>query len=365
MKGLRKYLTPFAPDQSGAVSVLYGLGGILIICDAGGCVGNICGFDEPRWQEKRSAIFSAGLRDMDAIMGRDELLVKKLKMAAEQIEASFVALIGTPVPAVIATDYHALTRMAERKTGLPVLAVDTNGMDLYDKGASKAYMELFSRFAGDMPQRDENGENVSRENSEEKKGLGLLGCDPLDGSDLHAPEKLKAYFEARGETELYIYGMEGGLSAIKKAPLVKKNVVLSPSGLAAARYLEKKYGTSYQCMDPLAELFIREQLQKDPELKKAKKILIIDQQIAANTMREQLQTEENEITVAGFFMMDKELKKPGDIRLTEEDQCRRLLKEGAFDLVIADPVIRRMDKDFRGIFLEKTQFSISGKMTYD
>ena len=38
MKGLRKYLTPFAPDQSGAVSVLYELGGMLVICDAGGSV---------------------------------------------------------------------------------------------------------------------------------------------------------------------------------------------------------------------------------------------------------------------------------------------------------------------------------------
>ena len=47
MKGLRKYLTPFAPDQSGAVSVLYELGGMLVICDAGGCTGNVCGFDEP------------------------------------------------------------------------------------------------------------------------------------------------------------------------------------------------------------------------------------------------------------------------------------------------------------------------------
>ncbi len=28
MRGLRKYLTPFAPDQSGAVSVLYELGGM-------------------------------------------------------------------------------------------------------------------------------------------------------------------------------------------------------------------------------------------------------------------------------------------------------------------------------------------------
>ena len=36
MRGLRKYLTPFAPDQSGAVSVLYEFGGIIVICDAGG-----------------------------------------------------------------------------------------------------------------------------------------------------------------------------------------------------------------------------------------------------------------------------------------------------------------------------------------
>ena len=62
MRGLRKYLTPFAPDQSGAVSVLYEFGGIIVICDAGGCTGNICGFDEPRWFESKSALFSAGDR---------------------------------------------------------------------------------------------------------------------------------------------------------------------------------------------------------------------------------------------------------------------------------------------------------------
>lgn len=84
MKGLRRFLTPFAPDQSGAVSVLYELGGIVVIVDAGGCAGNICGFDEPRWSETRSAIFSAGLRDMDAIMGRDKLLVKRLLMQQEK-----------------------------------------------------------------------------------------------------------------------------------------------------------------------------------------------------------------------------------------------------------------------------------------
>ena len=122
MKGLRKYLTPFAPDQSGAVSVLYELGGMLVICDAGGCTGNVCGFDEPRWFETRSAVFSAGLRDMDAILGRDDRLVAKLADAAEKLDVTFAAVIGTPVPAVIGTDYRALERMlarADRTAGPP------------------------------------------------------------------------------------------------------------------------------------------------------------------------------------------------------------------------------------------------------
>ena len=115
MKGLRKVLTPFAPDQSGAVSVLYGLGGMIVIIDAGGCTGNICGFDEPRWHDVRSAVFSAGLRDMDAILGRDKLLVSKIADACKRIDASFIALVGTPVPATIATDYKALKRMLENE----------------------------------------------------------------------------------------------------------------------------------------------------------------------------------------------------------------------------------------------------------
>ena len=85
MKGLWKYLSPFSPDQSGASAVLYGLGGIVLVCDAGGCAGNICGFDEPRWFKQKSAVFSAGLRDMDAILGRDDRLVDKFGPSREAL----------------------------------------------------------------------------------------------------------------------------------------------------------------------------------------------------------------------------------------------------------------------------------------
>ena len=195
MRGLRKYLTPFAPDQSGAVSVFYEFGGIIVICDAGGCTGNICGFDEPRWFESKSALFSAGLRDMDAILGRDDRLVEKLADAATKLDAKFATIIGTPVPAVIGTDYHALKRMTEKKVNLPIMTVDTDGMELYDKGEEKAWLELFFVFAGEkeevIPGR-----------------IGILGMTPQDISDLRAADRIRERFAAEGKTAIRINHIE-------------------------------------------------------------------------------------------------------------------------------------------------------------
>ena len=89
MKKLLKHLSPFAPDQSGAVAAIYECNALTVICDAGGCAGNVCGFDEPRWFTHKSAIFSAALRDMDAILGRDEHLVRKIADAAAVLQPAF------------------------------------------------------------------------------------------------------------------------------------------------------------------------------------------------------------------------------------------------------------------------------------
>ena len=64
---------------------------------------------------------------MDAILGRDDRLVEKIGKACEKLSADFIAVIGTPVPAVIGTDYKALSRMIEKKTGIPALTIDTDG----------------------------------------------------------------------------------------------------------------------------------------------------------------------------------------------------------------------------------------------
>ena len=217
MRGLRKVLTPFAPDQSGAVSVLYNLGGLIVIIDAGGCTGNVCGFDEPRWHGTRAAVFSAGLRDMDAILGRDTLLVSKIASAAERIDARFVALVGTPVPATIATDYKALKRMLEKKVNLPILTLPTDGMKLYDSGESVAYKELFETFAGDDVRASEGKELV-------------LGATPLTYGDSYTDVTLEDIESIRG----------------------RRLVAASSSGIEAARLT----GKDYEIRSSLAEALL-------------------------------------------------------------------------------------------------------------
>ena len=356
VRGLWKGLTPFAPDQSGAASVFYELGGILVICDAGGCTGNVCGFDEPRWFGERSAIFSAGLRDMDAILGRDDRLVAKLTDAAEKIDANFAAVIGTPVPAVIATDYRALQRMCEKKTNLPILTVDTNGMELYDVGEEKAWLTLFKTFAGkDVASQKEASEE---DDSSKKMKIGVLGLTPHDVSDLNIEEKFR---KSENENTHYIcYGMRAGIDKVKTAGSADKNLVVAPAALETAKYLEKEFGTPYEVGYPFVDELI-------PELGyERKKILIIHQQVIANAIRQEIRTrsdEQNtEVTVASWFMMKSELSEEGDLSLKEEMDYCKLVQNGNYDIVFADENMRGLGPGFKGTFVNIRHFAVSGKL---
>lgn len=381
MKGLRKYLTPFAPDQSGAVSVLYELGGMLVICDAGGCTGNVCGFDEPRWFETRSAVFSAGLRDMDAILGRDDRLVAKLADAAEKLDVTFAAVIGTPVPAVIGTDYRALERMLAKKTELPVLTVNTDGMELYDRGEEKAYLVLFGRFAGENVdvepgniektqtaescdgKRNGKNEDVSVD-IEDRPRVGIIGMTPQDVSDLKAAEKIRKLYADQG-LRAVCYGMGDGLEEVRNASLAAKNVVVSPAALKAAQYLQKKFGTPYEIAYPLVSELV-------PEVNyQGKKILIVQQQVIANAVRKEIEKrtgEKETITTATWFMRKEEILTDlnvdavDDISLKEEDDFISLVEKEGYDVIFADPCMERMIPKFEGTFIPLTHFAVSGKL---
>ena len=369
MKGLRKYIYPFAPDQSGAVSVLYELGGIIVICDAGGCAGNICGFDEPRWFTKKSAVFSAGLRDMDAIFGRDDRMVEKIQDAAAKIDASFIALIGTPVPATIATDYAAIRTLTAKRIGLPVLTVETNGIRLYDTGAEKSYEELFRVFADDP--------DAASDPAVIPGSVGVLGATPIDLGSAGEADRIAERLLADGASLVNLYGMRLAgadpdmlrerslLDGVRMAGRMEKNLVIAPSGLKTAKYLKKRFGTPYTCTYPAVDLpALQTAWRTDAQVLAGRKILIIHQQIYANALREVIlrQAEDADITVASWFELKAECRQPQDVRIKEEDAFLSLLRDGGYDVIIADTSFQKAAKaqGFAGTWLKLPHFAVSG-----
>lgn len=327
MKGLYRYLSPLAPDISGAVAVLYELGGIIVICDAGGCTGNTCGFDEPRWFTKNSAIYSAGLRDLDAILGRDDRLLDKIEGAVQTTPAHFIALVGTPVPAVIATDYAAICKMCEERFGLPSIYIDTTGMKNYDVGQKKAYEAVFNH----IQLKDDKGFDY-----------GIWGATPMDLPALDSVRRL----QNRLDGSSICFGMEGDIDAFRYLASVKENIVVSPSGLSLARTIEKKYGIPYRCTFVL------------PKGTFDGNVLIIHQQVLANSIRESI----GHGDVGSFFLMDKELMQPNDIHFEGETEWIQHVKKGNYDCIFADPLYKRALPFYQGIWIPLPHFAVSGQM---
>ncbi len=364
MKGLRLYIPPFAPDQSGAAAVLCELGGLIVVLDAGGCAGNICGFDEPRWFGSRSAIYSAGLRDMDAILGRDDRLVEKIVKACKEISGSFVAVVGTPVPAVIATDYRAIGRMIRKKTGMPAIMIDSNGTGLYDEGEEKAWLELFKTFAGGEDSGRE-GKNESEMQSPEEKAsgrIGVIGLTPLNLGGDYDLDSLKTVLAQVHFDRPVFYGMGAGLSEVARASHVEKNMVVAPGGLAAARWLKDRFGTPYEFYCPPEILPEWKGIENRMAELTGRKVLVVHQQALANAIRMKIiATTDSPVTVASWFQMDRKEMAEGDIALKEEEDWIRLVDRGGYDAILADPLLKRAVPGYQGLWMDLSHFALSGK----
>ena len=420
IRGLRKFLTPFAPDQSGAESVLYELGGIIVILDAGGCAGNICGFDEPRWSKTRSAVFSAGLRDMDAVMGRDRLLVKKVCDCVTKVEAKFVAIIGTPVPAVIGTDLQAVKRMLEKRINVPVITVKTDGMHLYDRGVSLAYQALLQEMydrgehlspagqaknTGDCPppagQAKNTGDCLSPAGQAKNTGdcpspagqaknagdcpppagqaksrVGVFGVTPLDLPDEESADMIREALQAEGFGQVILYGSGADLEDYARAGENVLNIAASPDGVAAVKFLKEKFGTPYEVRYPGAGLLLKKIAGAGPAMKRragaggeenggcfyhdSRNVLIVHGQVLGRSLRDEILNEDPEarVTVAGWFSVDE---KAGDIRLKEEEDFISLVRDMKPDLIIGDRGMQRMIPEYRGEYIHLPQFAVSGK----
>ncbi|MDD6196000.1 MAG: hypothetical protein PUB12_03840 [[Clostridium] aminophilum] len=89
-------LPALSPDYSGVCAALFDLGGMSVIHDASGCTGNYTGYDELRWFGARSMVFCSGLREIDAVLGRDDKLIDHILKASEYTNPTLYAVIRSP-----------------------------------------------------------------------------------------------------------------------------------------------------------------------------------------------------------------------------------------------------------------------------
>ena len=294
---------------------------------------------------------------MDAILGRDDKLVEKLADAARMIPASFAAIVGTPVPAVIGTDYRALCRMAEKKTGLPVIGVDTDGMEYYDRGLEKAYLALVKAFC----RRQDGRESLSGDSACEaaSRTVGIWGYSPLDFAGILSEEELRKQIRQMGYGEIICCGAGSRAGDLHKLAGAEKNLVLSPAGEAAARWLQEEFGTPWEYWVPHADSILDRFTSSMP----AGKTLVVHQQVLADAFCASLRGKGMQADSAGFFMMTLGLQRADHVRLREETDLRALVQERKYDNVIADRSLKPILAGLPVRFFHLPHFAVSGEQS--
>lgn len=335
MKGLLMRLPPFAPDYSGVNAAFGQLGGVTIIGGADGCIGNITGYDDPRFFEGNK-IFSSGLRNIRAITGDEVSVKEKILDLGINEDIPFILILKSPTSAVIASDYRGLSKVLKKENNVPVISIATTGMDTYEKGLEKALLDLAVNFIKPY-------QGI-------KEGVNIIGCTPLDywGKDQYI--QIKKAIETRGLKVNSFWSMEGGIEEIERTLAGKVNLVVSSAGIKAAEFLEKQYNMPYVVGVPVGKIYgdkiarnlhgnIKNEEKQVRRTSLKDNNLIVGEQVWANSFREYLREEHNysNVKVASFFEMNKEHKEEEDVFLESERDLSQIIEEYHPDRLIGDP----------------------------
>ena len=243
MKQTSTIISTYSADVFGVCSALFELGGMVVMHDASGCNSTYTTHDEPRWYDMDSMVYISGLSEMEAVMGDDEKLVSDICDAAEQLKPRFIALAGTPIPAMTGFDFPAVARLIEYRTGIPAFGFSTTGMNSYVQGANMALEAIARRFVRrDAVKTDGPSANI-------------LGLTPLDFSVNGSDASIAAFLEESGFEVLSRWAMGSSLEEMARAGQAHVNLVVSSTGLGAAKALQELFGTPYVVGVPMGAGF--------------------------------------------------------------------------------------------------------------
>ena len=243
MKQTARIISTYSADVFGVCSALFELGGMTVMHDASGCNSTYTTHDEPRWYDMDSMVYISGLSEMEAIMGDDEKLVQDIVSAARDLKPEFIAVAGTPIPTMTGFDFPAIAAMIQERTGIPALGFPTTGMNTYVHGASMALEAVARRFA-----------DRSAVKSEELSA-NILGLTPLDFSVNGSDGSIRTYLEEAGFRVISSWAMGSTLEQMAQAGTAHVNLVVSATGLGAAKALRELFGTPYVVGIPMGTAF--------------------------------------------------------------------------------------------------------------
>lgn len=369
MKNLFRVLPAFAPDYSGISAALFEMDALTVFYDAHGCNGQTLYYTEPRYQNFASLpkSFSFSISEREAILGADKYLVEKIRRALDWVEASYIVLVGTPVPMLMGVDFPALERTVEQATGLPTIALPSNGLHFYDQGEASLWTRLIDKFA--LPPMPSGG----------SLRINLIGATPLDQWDRGQISAYIAWLHTCGAESVSCWGVTDDLDAIRNAADACLNLAVSYGGLQACKKLYQKFGTPYLIGYPVgaqaAEVY-RDVVQRclngessalppwqapqaNPHGKRA---LILGDQINQVSIARCLYGEFGfqNIVCASYFSLDKTLSRPNDVHLRSEEDLIHCLASTSYDLVVADPIYKPLIPDTVSQFCPFPHMATSG-----
>ncbi|MBQ8830985.1 MAG: oxidoreductase [Oscillospiraceae bacterium] len=241
MKQTSRIISTYSADTFGVCSALFELGGMTIMHDASGCNSTYTTHDEPRWYDMDSMVYISGLSEMEAIMGDDEKLIDDIVSAANDLKPKFIAVAGTPIPTMTGFDFNAIAEIITERTGIPAFGFATTGMNTYVHGASMALKAL--------------AENCVDNNAARSADLSanILGLTPLDFSVNGSDASIAEFLKNAGFRVISKWAMGDSLEDIAQAGSAHVNLVVSSTGLDAAKVLSEKFGTPYVVGIPMGK----------------------------------------------------------------------------------------------------------------
>lgn len=359
MKQIASRISIYSADAFGVCSALYELGGLCVMHDASGCNSTYNTHDEPRWYDFDSMVYISGLSEMEAIMGDDQKFIDDIVYTAKELSPNFIAMAGTPIPTMIGTDFKAIANIIEKETNIPTFGFDTTGMHSYVSGAYKAFEALAKRFLkrNDEESRGEKKESIDKESREAKNTIikvNILGATPLDFSINKSVEAMVDLLKENNFEVISTWAMGSSLEYIKNAGDADVNLVVSYSGMGAAKYMYENLNIPYVIGTPFGKEFANKVIEDLKEVKSTKEnkisydnrkidkdaeITIVGESIMSESLAYAISKEKNKtVNVISSLETDEKLLLEGDKIAMFEDDIEKCLKNSK--TIIADPLFR-------------------------